>query len=81
MTVMDRPTVELLDQQAAHIAAANPPSKVALICIAFMFTALGFIVGRTWYHLFKCAAFCALALRYGYRSGMKVPVEARPAPA
>jgi hypothetical protein len=78
---MDRETVDLLDQQAGQIAAANPPSKVALTVIAFAFTALGFAVGCTWFYVFKAVTFCWLAARYGYRIGAKVPVQARPAPA
>jgi hypothetical protein len=63
---MDRETVDLLDQQAGQIAAANPPSKVALTVIAFAFTALGFAVGCTWFYVFKAVTFCWLAARYGY---------------
>ncbi len=81
MTVMDRTVVDLLDTQAAQVAAANPPSRVALTVIAFLFTALGFLVGRTWFYAFKVIAFSWLAFRYGYRTGAKVPLEARPAPA
>lgn len=79
--VMDRTVVDLLDQQAGQIAAANPPSRVALTVIAFIFTALGFVIGRTWFYVFKAVAFAWLAGRYGYRVGMKVPVEAKAAPA
>jgi hypothetical protein len=44
--------------------------------ILAVFTGLGWLLGRTWW-LFN---FCVLAFRYGYRQGMKVPVEAKPAP-
>lgn len=75
--VMDRTVVDLLSSQADQIAVANPPSKVALTVIAFLFTALGWTAGRIWFHLAKVVAFTTLAVRYGYRQGAKVPVEVK----
>jgi len=75
MAMMDATVVDLLSAQAGQAAAANPPSKVALTVIAFLFTALGWLVGRTWFYAFKGIAFAALAARYGYRQGMHAAVE------
>lgn len=82
MATLASPTVvDLLSEQAGQAAAANPPSRVALVVIAFIFTAIGWLAGRTWFYAFKGVAFTALAVRYGYRQGMKVPVESAPPPA
>ena len=79
MATMAAPTVvDLLSEQAGQTAAANPPSRVIALVVLGIFTALGWIVGRTWFFLSKGVIFCALAARYGYRQGMKVPVEPRP---
>ena len=72
--VMDRP-VDQLGQEAGRIAAANPPGRVFALVILFFFTAIGWVIGRTWFFASKGVIFCALAVRYGYRQGMKVPVE------
>lgn len=78
MAVMDATAVDLLNDQAGRIAAANPPSKVALTAVAFLFTAIGWIAGRSWFHASKVVVFCALAVRYGYRAGARVPVQPAP---
>ncbi len=44
---MNVPVAELLEQQADQVATANPPSKVALIVIAGLFTVIGMIIGRS----------------------------------
>ena len=81
MTTMNVPVAELLEQQADQVAAANPPSKVALVAVAFLFTVLGVVIGRTAFWTIKGVVFCVLAARYGYRIGMKAAVEPVPAPA
>jgi hypothetical protein len=76
---MANPTVvDLLSKQAGQTAAANPPSRVIALAVLGLFTAIGWIIGRSWFHVSKGVIFCALAARYGYRQGMKVPVEPRP---
>lgn len=82
VTTMNVPLVELLNEQADQVATANPPSKVALTALAFIFTALGVVIGRSAFYAIKGVVFCFLAARYGYRIGMKAAVEpAKPAPA
>jgi hypothetical protein len=78
---MDATVVDLLSEQADQVATANPPSKVALTVIAFLFTAVGWIAGRSWWYSAKVIAFAVLAVRYGYRQGARVPVEPVPAPS
>lgn len=77
---MDRPTAEFMSAEAARIAEANPPSAVALTVFLGVFTVAGFVIGRSWFYLAKVIAISYLASRYGYRKGLKVPVEAK-APA
>jgi hypothetical protein len=79
--VMDRPTVEFVGQESTRIAEANPPSKVALTLFLGLFTVIGFVIGRSWFYLAKVIAITYLASRYGYRQGLKVPVEAKAAAA
>lgn len=79
-TMAHTAVVDLLSEQAGQTAAANPPSRVAALVVLGLFTVIGWTVGRTWYHASKGVIFCALAVRYGYRNGMKVPVEPK-APA
>ena len=74
---LDATRVDLLNDEAGRIAAANPPSRVIALVVLGIFTAIGWIVGRTWFFVSKGVIFCALAARYGYRMGMKVPVESR----
>lgn len=78
--VMDRTVFDLLSQEADQVAAANPPSKVALTAVAFLFTALGMVIGRSAFYVTKGVVFCFFAARYGYRIGMKAPVEIKAAP-
>jgi hypothetical protein len=75
--VMDRATVELMDQESTRLAEANPPSAVALTLFLGLFTVLGFVIGRSWFYLAKVIAITYLASRYGYRKGLKVPVEVK----
>lgn len=78
MTTMASPTVvDLLSADADRIANANPPSKVLATVVLGLFTALGWIAGRAWFYSAKSVAFVALAVRYGYRQGAKVPVEVK----
>jgi hypothetical protein len=72
---MNVPIVDILSEQAEKTAAANPPSRVLATVILALFTAIGWLLGRTWY----AAVFCFLAVRYGFRMGMKQPVEPVPA--
>jgi hypothetical protein len=75
---LDRPTVELISAEADQIAADNPPSKVLATVVLALFTAIGWVIGRTWFYSAKSVAFIALAVRYGYRQGARVPVEVKP---
>jgi len=79
--VMEPAPVDYLREEAGRIAAANPPGRVLAVIVLAVFTAIGWVTGRTWFFVSKGVIFCALAVRYGYRQGMKVPVEPRPAPA
>ena len=80
MATLATPTVvDLLNEQAGQVAVANPPSRVLALIVLSLFTAVGWVVGRSWFHLAKSVAFCALAVRYGYRQGAKVPLEPKPA--
>jgi hypothetical protein len=80
MATLANPTVvDLLSEQAGQTAAANPPSRVIALVVLGLFTAIGWTAGRTWFFVSKGVVFCALAARYGYRLGMKVPVEPRAA--
>lgn len=80
MATLASPTVvDLLSEQAGEVAARNPPSRVIALVFLGLFTALGWVIGRTWFYAQKGVVFSALAVRYGYRQGMKVPVEPRPA--
>lgn len=80
MATLANPTVvDLLSEQAGQVAARNPPSRVLALVFLGLFTAIGWTVGRTWFYAQKAVVFSALAVRYGYRQGMKVPVEPRPA--
>lgn len=80
MALQAAPTVvDLLSQEAGQVAAANPPSRVLALIVLGIFTAVGWVAGRLWFHSAKSVAFCALAVRYGYRQGAKVPVEQRAA--
>lgn len=82
MATLATPTVvDLLNEQAGQVAAANPPSRVFALVVLSLFTAIGWIIGRSWFFASKAVIFCALAVRYGYRLGMKVPVEPRAVPA
>jgi len=79
---LDRPTVEFINAEAERLVTENPPSKIALTVFLSIFTAVGWCVGRTWFHLAKIVPLIVLACRYGYRQGAKVPVEMRkPVPA
>jgi hypothetical protein len=73
--VMDRPTAEFTSGEATRIATANPPSAVALTVFLGIFTVTGFVIGRSWFYLAKVIAITYLAARYGYRQGLRVPVE------
>lgn len=79
MAVMDATVVDLLNDQAGQIAAANPPSKIALTAIAFFFTVIGIVIGRTVFWGTKAVVFCFLSARYGYRIGMHAAVKPVPA--
>lgn len=74
---MSAATVELISSEAERIANANPPSHVLAVIVLGFFTALGWVAGRAWFHSAKSVAFVALAVRYGYRQGAKVPVEVK----
>lgn len=79
-TTMAAPTVvDLLVEEAGQKAAANPPGRVIALVVLGLFTAVGWVIGRTWFFASKGVIFCALAVRYGYRQGMHAPVETRPA--
>lgn len=79
--VMEPAPVDYLRGEAGRIAAANPPSRVLATVVLALFTAIGWTVGRTWFFASKAVIFCGLAVRYGYRQGMKVPVNPGPVPA
>lgn len=81
MAVMDATVIDLLDEQATRVVAANPPGKVALTVLAFIFMAIGWVIGRSWWYSAKVITFAALAVRYGYRQGAHVPVERKAAAA
>lgn len=68
---MNVPIVDMLSEQAERTAAANPPGRVLATVILALFTAIGWLLGRAWY----LGVFCALAVRYGFRLGMKRPTE------
>lgn len=80
-TLVNPTVVDLLNEQADQVAAANPPSRVLTLVVLAIFTAIGWTVGRLWFHSAKSVAFCALAVRYGYRQGAKVQVEPKTVPA
>lgn len=44
----------------------------------FPLVAIGWICGRTWFYGFKFFAFCGLAIREGYRQGVKAKVQVKP---
>lgn len=77
--VMEPAPVDYLREEAGRIAAANPPSRVLATVVLALFTSIGWVAGRTWFFASKAVVFCALAVRYGYRQGMKVPAVPRPA--
>lgn len=78
-STLERATiVDLLTDQADQIATDNPPSKVLATVVLALFTAIGWVIGRTWFYSAKSVAFIALAVRYGYRQGARVPVEVKP---
>jgi hypothetical protein len=77
--VLDVTSVDLLNEEAGRIAAANPPSRVLATVVLGLFFAVGWVLGRTWFFGAKAAVFGALAVRMGYRKGAKVPVEVKPA--
>lgn len=77
--VMEPVPVDYLREEAGRIAAANPPGRVLATVVLALFTAIGWAIGRTWFFVSKAVIFCALAVRYGYRQGMKVPVNPVPA--
>jgi hypothetical protein len=66
------PTVDQISAEAAEIATNNPPSRVLLICVLGVLTAIGWLVGRSWLVVGHFAAFAGLAVKYGYRRGAKV---------
>jgi hypothetical protein len=76
--VMERP-VDQLGAEAGRIAAANPPSRVVAVAVLGLLTGIGWLIGRTWFFIAKGVVFAALGIRYGYRLGAKVPVEAKAA--
>lgn len=78
MTMLDATIVDLLSDQADRVATANPPSRVLALVFLGIFTAIGWAAGRFWFYAAKGLVFTVLAVRYGYRQGMKVPVEAVP---
>ena len=67
------PTTDHISAEAVEIAHANPPSRVLLTCVLGILTAIGWLVGRFWFTMAYFAAFCGLAVKYGYRLGAKVP--------
>ncbi len=71
--------VDQLGVEAGRIAAANPPARVLAVVVLGLLTGIGWVIGRTWFFTAKGIVFCALGVRYGYRLGAKVPVEAKPA--
>jgi hypothetical protein len=71
----ERPTVDQLSDEAAQIAANNPPSRVLLTCVLGVLTSVGWLVGRTWFTVARFAAFAGLAVRYGYRKGARVQTQ------
>lgn len=75
---MTAATVELISSEADRIASANPPARVLAVVVLGLFTAIGWTIGRSWFYSAKSVAFVALAVRYGYRQGAKVPVERKP---
>jgi hypothetical protein len=50
--------------------------RFVLMVITAFFFGIGWCAGASW----KAAVFCALAVRYGYRTGAGVPVAPVPAP-
>lgn len=56
--------------------AAMALAALATVVAAF-FTALGWLVGRTWYAL----VFCVLAVVYGFCTGAKIPVPGTKPPS
>lgn len=77
-TTMAAPAVvDFLNEEAGRKAAANPPGRVLALVVLGLFTAIGWVTGRTWFFVSKGVIFCALAVRYGYRQGMHAPVETR----
>lgn len=72
------PTVDQLSAQAAEIARANSPSRVMLTCVLGVLAGTGWLVGRAWVTVAGFAAFCGLAVKYGYRHGAKVQTTSKP---
>lgn len=67
--------VDQLVTEAKAAAVANPPSRVLATVLLGVFTAIGFLTGRTYLAAAAAVAFVGLAVKYGYRKGAKVPVE------
>ena len=59
-----------------HASQVRPGETLATVITAFFF-AIGWIIGATW----RGIVFCCLAIRYGYRAGVHVPVTAPAEPA
>lgn len=60
--------IETISKHASEVR----PGPVLLTVITAFFFAIGWVAGASW----RGAVFCCLAVRYGYRTGAHVPVEA-----
>jgi hypothetical protein len=71
--------VDELSRQAHDIAVRNPPSRVLETAILGVLFMIGWLPGRVWFHAQKTIVFMFLAVRLGWRRGMKAQVAATPA--
>jgi hypothetical protein len=74
---LDATRVDLLNEEAGRIAAANPPSRVLATVVLGLLFAVGWVIGRLWFFGAKTVIFCAICVRTGYRRGAMVKVEVK----
>lgn len=68
--------VDALADEARAIAAENPPSRVLAKIVLSLLAAVGFLIGRAYLAVAATVAFCGLAVKYGYRKGVKAQTAA-----
>lgn len=73
----ERPSVADMRAETARILKETSPAQVALAVITFPFLILGWILGRAWWAVAELVVMCAVAGKWGYWQGAKVPPEQR----